>query len=194
MRRLIHKYEFYWPKMEQDCIRYAKGCDACQRCGPIQHVPAKELNSIIKPWPFRGWAMDLIGEIYPSLSDCHTFVIIATCYFTEWGTMFTGGDMVEWASQMKIKLPHSTPYYAQANGQVEATNKTIKLIVQNMIEDNPRRWHVLLSETVWANITNQKLATGTSPFRMVYGNDTMLPMELSVMSTRCLHQRKFVSG
>ncbi|XP_050238162.1 uncharacterized protein LOC126687648 [Mercurialis annua] len=161
--------------MEQDCIRYAKGCEACQKCGPIQYVPAEELHSIIKPWPFRRWAVDLIGKIYPGSSDGHTFVIIATFYFTKWveakplksptqeaffkffkeyvvhrhglpdsittdhGTMFTGSDMLEWASQMKIKMLHSTPYYAQANRQAEATNKAIKLIVQKMIEENPRQ-------------------------------------------------------
>ncbi|XP_050218535.1 uncharacterized protein LOC126669180 [Mercurialis annua] len=105
--------------------------------------------------------------------------------------MFTGGDMVEWASQMKIKMLHSTPYYAQANGQGEVTNNAIKLIVQKMIEENPRQWHVLLSEAVWANRTRQKSATGTSPFRIVYGHDAMLPMELTVMSTRLLYQNKF---
>ncbi|XP_050211688.1 uncharacterized protein LOC126661852 [Mercurialis annua] len=104
--------------------------------------------------------------------------------------MFTGGDMLEWASQMKIKMLHSTPYYAQANEQAEATNKAIKLIVQKMIEENPRQWHVLLSEAVWANRTSQKSATGTSPFRMVYGYHAMLPMELTIMSTRRLHQNK----
>ncbi|XP_050222312.1 uncharacterized protein LOC126672403 [Mercurialis annua] len=226
MRWLIHKYGFYWPKMEQDCIRYAKGCEACQKAGPIQHVPAEELHSIIKPWPFRGWVVDLIGKIYLGSSDGHTFVIIATCYFTKWveakplksptqeavikffkeyivhrhglpesittdqGTMFTGGDIVWWASQMKVKMLHSTPYYAQANGQAEATNKAIKLIVQKMIEENPRQWHVLLSEAVWANRTSQKSATGTSPFRLVYGYDAMLPMELTVTSTRRRYQNK----
>ncbi|XP_050218777.1 uncharacterized protein LOC126669364 [Mercurialis annua] len=224
MRWLIHKYGFYWPKMEQDCIRYAKGCEACQKFGPIQHVPAEDLHSIIKPWPFRGWAVDLIGKVYPGSSDGHAFVIIATCYFTKWveakplksptqeavikffkeyivhrhglpesittdqGTMFTGSDISWWASQMKIKMLHSTPYYAQANGQAEATNKAIKLIVQKMIEENPRQWHVLLSEAVWANRTSQKSATGTSPFRLVYGYDAMLPMELTVTSTRRRYQ------
>ena len=91
---------------------------------------------------------------------------------------------------MKIKMLHSTPYYAQANGQAEATNKAIKLIVQKMIEENPRQWHVLLSEAVWANRTSQKSATRTSPFRLVYGYDAMLPMELTVMSTRRRYQSR----
>ncbi|XP_050238123.1 uncharacterized protein LOC126687609 [Mercurialis annua] len=84
MRWLIHKYGFYWPKMEQDYIRYAKVCEACQKYGLIQHVLAEELHSIIKSWPFRGWAVDLIGKIYLGSSDGHTFAIIATCYFTKW--------------------------------------------------------------------------------------------------------------
>ncbi|XP_050211341.1 uncharacterized protein LOC126661533 [Mercurialis annua] len=156
MRWLIHKYGFYWPKMEQDCIRYAKGCEACQKFGPLQHAPAEDLHSIIKSWPFRGWAVDLIGKIYPGSSDGHTF--------------------------------------AQANGQAEATNKAIKLIVQKMIEENPRQWHVFLSEVVWANRTSQKSATGTSPFRLVYGYDVMLPMELTVTSTRRRYQSELSKG
>lgn len=28
MRWLINKYGFYWPRMEKDCVNYAKGCEA----------------------------------------------------------------------------------------------------------------------------------------------------------------------
>ncbi|XP_050218121.1 uncharacterized protein LOC126668927 [Mercurialis annua] len=166
MRWLIHKYDFYWPKMEQDYIRYAKGCE----------VEAKPLKSPTQEAVIKFFKEYIVHR--HGLPESIT---------TDQGTMFTGGDIVWWASQMKIKMVHSTPYYAQANGQAEATNKAIKLIVQKMVEENPRQWHVLLSEAVCANRTSQKSATGTSPFRMVYGYDAMLPMELSVMSTRRLY-------
>ena len=42
-----------------------------------------ELYSIIKPWPFRGWAMDLIGIHHPFLKH-HCFILVATDYFTKW--------------------------------------------------------------------------------------------------------------
>jgi hypothetical protein len=42
------------------------------------------LNPIIKPWPFRGWGIDLIGQINPSPSKGHKFVLLATDYFTKW--------------------------------------------------------------------------------------------------------------
>ncbi|CAL8116177.1 unnamed protein product [Prunus armeniaca] len=70
--------------MEKDCFNYAKGCEDCQRNGQIQHAPATLLNPIIKPRPFRGWAMDFVGKIVPSSSNEHAFIIVATDYFTKW--------------------------------------------------------------------------------------------------------------
>ncbi|GKV33998.1 hypothetical protein SLEP1_g42429 [Rubroshorea leprosula] len=60
MRWLIRRHGFFWPSVLKDCIAYSKGCKSCQIHGPLQRVPASELNSIVKPWPFRGWAIDLI--------------------------------------------------------------------------------------------------------------------------------------
>ncbi|CAL2227569.1 unnamed protein product [Prunus armeniaca] len=42
------------------------------------------MNPVVKPWPFRGWAMDLIGKIYLASSQQHCFIIVATDYFTKW--------------------------------------------------------------------------------------------------------------
>ena len=42
------------------------------------------MNPIIKPWPFRGWGIDLIGQIYAPSSKNHKFILVATDYFTKW--------------------------------------------------------------------------------------------------------------
>jgi hypothetical protein len=70
--------------MLEDCFEYYKGCQDCQKFGNIQRVPASILNPIIKPWPFRGWGIDLIGQINPPSSKGHKFVLLATDYFTKW--------------------------------------------------------------------------------------------------------------
>jgi hypothetical protein len=70
--------------MLEDCFEYYKGCQDCQRFGNIQRVPASALNPIIKPWPLRGWGIDLIGHINPPSSKGHKFVLLATDYFTKW--------------------------------------------------------------------------------------------------------------
>ncbi|CAN6562196.1 unnamed protein product [Malus baccata var. baccata] len=84
MRWLLRRYGYFWPDMEKDCKSYARRCEECQRHEPLQHVPSVPLNPVVKPWPFRGWAMDFIGQIYPASSKGHTFIIVATDYFTKW--------------------------------------------------------------------------------------------------------------
>ncbi|KAM1875540.1 hypothetical protein FF1_042985 [Malus domestica] len=84
MRWLLRRYGYFWPDMEKDCKFYTRGCEECQRHGPLQHVPYVPLNSVVKPWPFRGWTMDFIGQIYPASSKWHIFIIVATDYFTKW--------------------------------------------------------------------------------------------------------------
>ncbi|VVA30919.1 PREDICTED: retrotransposon, partial [Prunus dulcis] len=54
----------------KDCIEYAKGCQDCQRHGLVHHVPVGRMNPIMKAWPYKGWAMDVIGQIHPKLSKC----------------------------------------------------------------------------------------------------------------------------
>jgi hypothetical protein len=84
MKWLLRRAYFYWPTMIADCFRYYKGCEECQKHGDVQLVPAALMHPIIKPCPFRGWGLDFIGKIHPSLSKGLCFVIVATDYFTKW--------------------------------------------------------------------------------------------------------------
>ena len=47
-----------------------------------------------------------------------------------------------------------------------------------MLEDNPRDWHIILSDTLWAYRTSK------SPYSLTYGQNAMLPMEVVVPSLR----------
>jgi hypothetical protein len=40
MRWLLRRAGLYWPTMVGDCIKYQKGCDACQWFGNLQLAPA----------------------------------------------------------------------------------------------------------------------------------------------------------
>ena len=88
MKWLLRRADFYWPTMMADCFRYYKGCEECQRFGNVQLVPAALLYLIIKPWPFRGWGLDFIGQINLPSSKGHCFVLVATDYFTKWTETF----------------------------------------------------------------------------------------------------------
>jgi hypothetical protein len=81
MKWLLRRVKLYWPTMITGCFRYYKGCEECQKFGNIQTVPAATLHPIVKPWLFRGWGLNFIGQIYPSSSKGHRFVLVAMDYF-----------------------------------------------------------------------------------------------------------------
>ncbi|XP_054781828.1 ethylene-responsive transcription factor 1-like [Prosopis cineraria] len=45
--------------MTRGCIEYARRCKKYQTHEPTQQVPVSDMHPIIKPQPFRGWAMDI---------------------------------------------------------------------------------------------------------------------------------------
>jgi hypothetical protein len=84
MKWMIRNNNYYCPTILEDCFKYYKGCQECQKFGSIQKVSAPAMNPIIKPWPFRGWEINLIGQIYPPSRKGHKFVLVATYYFIKW--------------------------------------------------------------------------------------------------------------
>ncbi|XP_024024059.1 uncharacterized protein K02A2.6-like [Morus notabilis] len=71
---------YYWPTLKKDAFQYTRRCDKCQRYATI---PREKLTSILNPWPFAKWGIDLIGPLHPAPGGLK-FVIIAVDYYIEW--------------------------------------------------------------------------------------------------------------
>jgi len=72
--------------------------------------------------------------------------------------------MVQFSNQTRFKLLISTPYYAQANGQVEAAKKIIITLIKKHISDKPKNWHKILDQELWACRNSSRESTNTTPF------------------------------
>jgi len=53
---------YYWPTMVQDCIDYAKRCDACQFHANFIHQPSEPLHPTVDSWPFEAGGLMLLGQ------------------------------------------------------------------------------------------------------------------------------------
>jgi hypothetical protein len=53
--------------------------------------------------------------------------------------MFTSDKFDEFAIGMRIKVLNSSPYYAQTNGQAEASNKGIIKLIKRKIKEYPKK-------------------------------------------------------
>ncbi|XP_025819682.1 uncharacterized protein LOC112895895 [Panicum hallii] len=107
---------------------------------------------------------------------------------TDQGTMFISGEFEDFAASMGIKLLNSCPYYAHANGQAEASNKGIIKLIKRKIDEQPRRWHTTLSESLWAYRMACHGATKVSPYHLVYGHEAVLPWDFKIGSKRVMFQ------
>jgi transposase InsO family protein len=88
---------------------------------------------------------------------------------TNQGTSFVSGQVRDFIESYKIRLLNSSSYYAQTNGQAESSNKTLIKLIEKKIDNNPRRWHEVLSEALWAHRISRHGATKVTPFELVYG-------------------------
>jgi hypothetical protein len=107
---------------------------------------------------------------------------------TDQGPSFMSHQFREFIESMNIKLLNSSPYYVQVNGQAEASNKVLIKIIKKRIQDNLRRWHEKLSEALWAHRTSRHGATKVIPFELVYGQEAVLPVEVSLQNLRITRQ------
>ncbi|KAH7842128.1 hypothetical protein Vadar_001785 [Vaccinium darrowii] len=100
------------------------------------------------------------------------------------GTPFINKDVGELLQSYSAEHQTSTPYYPQGNGQAEATNKSLVQILSKLLDEKGGTWSDHLITALWAYRTAKRKATRTSPFNLVYGAETVLPVELSVPSAR----------
>ena len=74
---------YYWPTILKDATDLVKKCKICQEHAKISRLPSEPLTSIISPWPFQKWGLDILGPLPLGKGQCK-FIIVTVDYFTKW--------------------------------------------------------------------------------------------------------------
>jgi transposase InsO family protein len=101
---------------------------------------------------------------------------------TDHGSHFQNQMMTELTSNIGLRQQHSSPYYPQANGQVESLNKSLKTILQRTINSAKSNCHLMLYSALWAYQMSVKNATGFSPSQLIYRLEAVFPIEYQIPS------------
>ncbi|XP_057730395.1 uncharacterized protein LOC130945704 [Arachis stenosperma] len=85
---------------------------------------------------------------------------------------------------MKIKHQFTSVEHPQANGQAEVANKVILAGLKKRLQDAKGAWAEELPQVLWAYRTTPQFATGETPFRLAYGVEAIIPVEINEQSLR----------
>jgi hypothetical protein len=97
---------------------------------------------------------------------------------------FKSNKMHRFMAKYKIKWTYSTGYYPQANGAIEAFNKTLGKILKKTVTRHRRDWPDRLFESLWAYRVTVRTPTQATPYSLVYGSEAVLPLEVQLPSLR----------
>ena len=99
------------------------------------------------------------------------------------GRQFNSQAFRDFYSGLGIKNQFSSPGYPQANKQKEVTNRTLLKIIKTKLDDAKGAWPEELPNVLWAYRTTAKTPIGETPFKLTYGTEAVIPVEIGVTSS-----------
>ncbi|XP_015944826.3 uncharacterized protein LOC107469959 [Arachis duranensis] len=102
------------------------------------------------------------------------------------GTQFADKKFGEFLAGLGIKQRFSSVEHSETNGQVEAANKVILQGLKKRLNHKIGAWADELASVLWSYRTTQQSSTGETPFRLIYGVDAIIPVEIGELSPQLI--------
>ena len=198
---------FYWPGAYQDIRNFCLSCSLCQRSAIMKPAKAPLVNLPIITEPFSRVAMDIIGPL-PKSNKGNRFVLVTIDLATKYpdaiplkriaeglldifarvglpkeilhdqGSNFMSCIMKRFNELLQIKRINTSPYHPECNGTCEGFNKTFKLMIKKICNDEPSYWDKFLQPLLFAYREVPQTSTGFSPFELLFGHTVRGPLFL----------------
>nr|XP_009772685.1 PREDICTED: uncharacterized protein LOC104223032 [Nicotiana sylvestris] len=132
-------------------------CDSFQRTVTIMKRHEMPLNGIMEVEIFDVWGIDFMDP-FPSSSGCK-YILVAIDYVSKWVEAISLPindakvvvNFVKHFLQEKYGVRHkvATAYHPQTSGQVEASTREIKQILEKTVSARRKDWVAKLDDALW---------------------------------------------
>ncbi|GJY91295.1 reverse transcriptase domain-containing protein [Tanacetum coccineum] len=192
---------YYWPTMHEDAKEEVQKCDSCQIHAPVPRLPKTLMTSIMAPWPFYQWGMDILGPLPPARGGAK-FIIVAIDYFTKWIkakplVKITGKEVIRFVMD-NIICRFGLPKIIITDNGAQLVNDSFKSWCGRSLMEGIKtrlgrekvRWVDELPNVLWAHRTSIKQSNRETPFSLTYGSEAVIPAEIVIPTYRTLMIRE----
>lgn len=113
---------------------------------------------------------------------------------TDLGREFNSNSLKLKFRQLGIDHRKTTAYHPQTNGKTERFNRTLKNMLEKLLNNRARLWEIELPAALTAYRNTVHSSTGFTPFFLLYGRRARLPFSIPVDATADLSDRLTALG
>ncbi|XP_057720364.1 uncharacterized protein LOC130934856 [Arachis stenosperma] len=190
-RKLI-RAGYYWPSMMADSKEFVKKCVKCQQNANFARAPASELSLLMTSRPFSQWGVDLLGP-FPVGPGQVKYLIIAIDYYTKWIeaeplASISSSNCRKFMWRQVITRFGIPEVVISDNGTQFTDRKFTEFLNGLGIKQrfSSGAWADELASVLWSYRTTEQSSTKKTPFRLTYGVDAVIPVEIGEPSPRLL--------
>nr|GEU32152.1 reverse transcriptase domain-containing protein [Tanacetum cinerariifolium] len=191
------RHGYYWPTMHRDARNMTQKRDSCQVHAPVPRRPKTLMTSIMAPWPFYQWGLDILGPL-PQASGKLKFIIVVIDYFTKWIeakplVRITEKDVKKFAWKnivCRFWLPRIIVTDSGTQFVNEKANKSLMEGIKAILGRERAGWVNELPNVLWAHRTSLKQSNGETTFSLTYESEAVIPVEIGMPTHRTMMIRE----